>query len=103
MAPVYDQEPVETFGAGGADDALGERVRLRRLDRRFDDLDAFGSEDGVEVARELAVAVTDQEAKGIRSFLECPGELARLLGNPGSGRIGCTAGHVDPPPAERDH
>ena len=61
MTPIHDQEPVEAFGAGGADEALGERVRLRRLDRSLDDLDAFASEDGVEVARELAVAVTDQE------------------------------------------
>jgi hypothetical protein len=34
VAPVHDQEPVEAFSAGGADEALGERVRLRRLDRR---------------------------------------------------------------------
>ena len=30
MAPVYDQEAVEAFGAGGADEALSERVRLRK-------------------------------------------------------------------------
>ena len=31
MAPVRDQQPVEALGAGGADEALGDRVRLRRL------------------------------------------------------------------------
>jgi hypothetical protein len=59
MAPVHDQKPVEALGAGGADEALGERVRFRRSHRRLDDLDAFASEDGVEVAGELAVAVAD--------------------------------------------
>jgi hypothetical protein len=49
VAPVEDQEPVETFRAGGADEALRDRVRLRRSHRRPDDLDALASEDGVEV------------------------------------------------------
>ena len=65
VATVHDQEPVETLGAGGADETLGDRVRLRRPHRRLDDLDAFAGEDGVEVAGELAVAVTDQEAETI--------------------------------------
>jgi hypothetical protein len=46
---VHDQEPVETLGADGADKTLGDRVRLRRSQRRLDDLDAFAGEDGVEV------------------------------------------------------
>lgn len=63
VAPVHDQEPVETLGPGRADEALGDRVRPRRPHRRLDDLDAFAGKDGVEVSRELAVAVADQEAK----------------------------------------
>ena len=50
VASVEDQEPVEALGADGADEALGEGVRLRRPDRRLDDPDAFAGEDGVEVA-----------------------------------------------------
>ena len=89
-------------GAGGADETLCERVRLRRSYRGLDDHDALASEDGVEVASELAVAVTDQEAKRFRSLLERPGELARVLSGPGSGRVGGAAGHVDASAAELD-
>ena len=88
MTPVHDQEPVEAFGAGGVDEALGDRVRLGRSYRRLDDLDAFTCEDGVEVAGELAVAVTDREAKRAGSLLNCPGELAGLLSDPGSSWVG---------------
>ena len=56
MAGVDDQEPVETFGSDGADEAFGDRVRLWCSDRRADDFDRFAAEDGVELARELAVA-----------------------------------------------
>ena len=31
VASVHDQEPVETLGADGADEALGDRVRLSAL------------------------------------------------------------------------
>jgi hypothetical protein len=85
VAAVDDQEPVEAFGADGADEALGERVRLRRSHRRLDDLDSFAGEDGVEVAAELDVAVADQEAKRPWSLVERLGELTCLLRDPRSG------------------
>jgi hypothetical protein len=99
---VHDQEPVETFGADGADETLGGCVRLRRSHRRLDDLDAFACEDGVEVTGELAVTVTDQEAKRSRSLLQRSGELARQLGDPRPGRGRGTAGEVDAAAAEFD-
>src|SRR5437764_4170398 len=107
MALVDDQEPVEAFGAGGADEALGERVCLWRSHRCLDDLDSFAGEDGVEVAGELAVAVVDQEAKRPWSLVERPGEerpgdLACLLGDPGAGRVRGAAGQVDASAAEFD-
>jgi hypothetical protein len=61
---------VEALGAAGADEALGDRVRLRRSYRCLDDLDAFAGEHGVEVAGELAVTVGDQEAKRSRLLVE---------------------------------
>ena len=94
VAAVDDQQPVEALGTDGADETLRDRVRLRRLRRRLD-LDALACEDGVELACELAVAVTDQGAKRRRTLLQRPRELARLLGDPGAGRIGRAAGHVD--------
>ena len=62
VAAVEDQQPVEALGTHGSDEALGDRVRFGRADRRPDDLDAFAAEDGVEVSRELAVAIADQAA-----------------------------------------
>jgi len=99
---VHDQEPVQALGRDGADEALGGRVRLRRPHRRPDDLDAFAGEDRVEVARERAIAIADQEAKRSSSLLERPGELARLLGDPWSGRVGGAAGEVDAPATQLD-
>jgi hypothetical protein len=63
VSPVEDQEPVETFGAGGPDESLGDRVGLRRPNWCADDLEPFAGEYVVEAADELAVSVTDQEAQ----------------------------------------
>jgi len=59
VPPVEDQEPVEALSADSADEALCDRVRLRRSHRCLDDLDAFAREDGIEVAGVLAVSVAD--------------------------------------------
>ena len=56
-----DQEPVEAFAPNASDPALGVCPRLRRPHRRLDYTDVFGAEDLVELARELAVAVTDEK------------------------------------------
>jgi hypothetical protein len=44
LAAAEDQQPVEAFGAHGADEAFGDRVRFRRSHRQADNLDAFASE-----------------------------------------------------------
>jgi len=63
MPSAEDQEPVEAFGASRPDEALGDRVGLRRANRGADDLETLASEDRVELARELAIAVADQETE----------------------------------------
>ena len=55
VAATDDEQPVEALAAGGPDPALGVSSSLRCADRRFDDADAFGAEDLVELAGELAV------------------------------------------------
>jgi hypothetical protein len=60
LAAVDDQDPVEELPAEAADPSLGDRVRSGRADRGAHDLDAFGTEHGVERGGELAVAVPDQ-------------------------------------------
>jgi len=99
---VHDQEPVEALAASGADEALGDRVRLRRAHRCLDHLDAFAGEDGVKAAGELGVAVADKEAETRRLLLECPGDLAGLLGDPGAGGVGGAAGEVDAAASQLD-
>src|SRR5438552_3118094 len=75
-------------------------VCLRRADRRLDDLDAFAAEHLFEGGGEFAVSVVDQEPRP----LEQPGEaqVARLLRDPGAGRVGCAAGEMDTPALELD-
>ena len=102
MAAVEDQEPVETLRSDGADEALGNRVRLCRSHRRADDLDPFASEDGVEVTRELAVAIPDQKAHRRRTLRQSPSELTGLLGDPGAARVRRAAGEMNPTAAELD-
>jgi hypothetical protein len=63
LAATEDREPVETLPAHAADPAFGVGVRVRRLDRRSDDLDAFAAEDAVEGTAELCVPIVDQEAR----------------------------------------
>ena len=48
-----------------ADPALGIPIRVRRSDRRSDDLHALAAEDFVEAAAELAVAIVKQKAEGL--------------------------------------
>ena len=88
VSSVHDQEPVEAFRADGADEAFGDRVRLRCSHGCLDDLDAVAGEDGVEVTGELAVTVADQKTKRSPSPLERPSELPRLLGDPGPVGLG---------------
>src|SRR5438046_5185517 len=65
--------------------AFGARTRCA------DDLDPVALEDGVEVARELAVTIPDQEANRCRALRQSPGELSGLLCHPGAARVRRTA------------
>jgi hypothetical protein len=102
MVAVEDQQPVETLRSDGADEALGDRIPLRRSHRRADDLDPFSSEDDVEVTRELAVAVPDQKAHRRRTLRQSPRELTGLLGDPGAARVRRAAGEMHPAATELD-
>ena len=58
-----------------------------------DDADAFAAEDLVKGAAVLAITVTDEQAGTVEWATE--GEVARLLGNPGAGRVRSAAGEMD--------
>src|SRR5919199_3980566 len=100
MAAADDQQPVKTFGAYRPDEALGVSVRLRRPNRHVDHLDAFAAEDLVEGGGELTVTIVDQKPHPLEQAGEA--EVARLLGHPGTGRVGRAAGEVDAAALELD-
>jgi hypothetical protein len=81
VAASENEDSVEAVGAKRAHPAFGVGVRVRRPDRRADDLDALGAEDLVEGVRELRVAVVYEEPKGVL-VAELHDEVARLLRHP---------------------
>jgi hypothetical protein len=100
VAATKDQHPVETLDTDGAHEPLRTGVRLRCADRRADHLDPFAAEHLVEGGGELAVAIVDQETHPLDNVGEA--EVARLLKDPGSGRIRRATGKVDAPAPELD-
>src|SRR5207249_11280334 len=101
VAAAEDEDPVETVGANRAHPTLGEGVCVRRLWRCADHLDAFRPKDLVERTAELRVAIMEEEPERLLS-LELHGEVARLLGDPASIRVGTARDVLDPPGRERD-
>ena len=59
MPGVQDQEPIQAFGSSGADEPLGDPVRLGYLNRRPNDSNVLGLEYGIEAACELAIVIAD--------------------------------------------
>ncbi len=100
VAPVEDQEPVETLRADRSHEAFRDRVRLWRAHWRLDDPDALASEDVVERAGVLAVPVTDQETCSLEEADEA--QVACLLGDPVRIRVGRAASEPDPAGAVLD-
>ena len=88
VAPSGDQHVVEAFAARRADEALGDRVRPRRLDWGADDGNVGAGEHGVEGGGELGIAVADQESELLGVVAEVDQQVAGLLGDPGAGGMG---------------
>ena len=65
--------------------------------RRADYAHPLRREHGVERARELPVAVAHQHGGAGAGDLQVPAHVARLLGDPGGGRVGRAAGDEHPP------
>jgi len=102
VAAANDQQPVEALAADAADPPLGMCPRLRRPHRRLDQPDAFGAEDLVELAGELAVSVADEESRPDFFVVELHQQVACLLGHPRAVRVGRDPGQVHAPGRELD-
>jgi len=74
MAAANDQDPVEATRPDRSDPAFGVGVRVGCPNRRADHLDPLGTEDLVEAAAELRVAIVDQKPERLRS----PSCISRL-------------------------
>ncbi len=76
LATAEDEQPVEALSTDAADPALGVGVRVRRLDGCADHRDPLSSEDVIEAAAELGVAIVDEEAKRLPAVIERHQEVA---------------------------
>src|ERR1700726_4059181 len=102
LASGEDQHPVKTFLPDRADESFGEGIGPRCPDRCADDLDPFRTEDLVEPGYELGVMVPHQEPDWPGSLSEDHGQVAGLLDDPRSRRIGGGPSHIDPSGVELD-
>jgi len=102
LTATEDREPVEALPARATDPAFRVGVRVRRLDRRPDNLDALAAQDRVESAAELAVAVVDQEARPLVAVVEIHQQVARRLRHPCRIRVARASYVLDPAHPDRD-
>src|SRR6266545_6695943 len=95
VASTDDQEMVKAVCADGSHPALSVSVHVRRSNRRPNHLATFGAEDLVKRARELRVAVVDQQPERLL-IAEMDHEVARLLCRPTSVRVRRAGDVLDP-------
>jgi hypothetical protein len=99
VAAVEDQQPVQTFGADGSDEALGDRVRLWRPHGRLHDPDALAADDLVERG---CIRCRGRGSGSGRPDLRARGRGCVPAGLPAAGRVGRAAGEPDAPARVRD-
>ena len=85
VTAAEDQDVVERLSTCGAHPSLGKCIRPRSAEWSLDNLDALSPQDFVKGSREFRVAVTEQKPGSECAILGVPGEMARLLGDPGAG------------------
>jgi hypothetical protein len=83
-----DQQLVQALPADRPDPASGDGVGIRRPNRCADDLGPGRAPHVVERCGELGVPVADQELERGGLVAESGDEVAGLLGNPETGRMG---------------
>ena len=102
LAAADDQQPIEALAADAANPALHVGVGVRCPYGRADDLDLLVPEDGIEGARELRVAIVDQEPNLSVALVEFHQQVARLLKHPGGVRVAGAGEVLDPAAANRE-
>jgi hypothetical protein len=95
VAFAVEEDPVGALLADRADESLRVAVRSWCPRRGAHDLDAFGGEDVVERLGVFRVPVADEEPEPVEPSVQVHGQVACLLGRPGSGRVAGCAEDVD--------
>jgi len=93
---VPDQSAVQQLATAGLYLPLHNRVHPRHADPAEHDLDPGLCQDFVEQRRELRVSVPDQVLDFGSGVFEVYDQVARRLGDPGSGGMGRGAQHAHP-------
>jgi hypothetical protein len=101
MVSANDQDPVEAVRAHRSHPAFGVGVRVWRSNRGSDHLDSLGTEDLVEPAGELRVAIVDQKPERLR-IAELHHQVARLLPCPAAVGVRGTGDVLDPSRRQRN-
>jgi hypothetical protein len=94
MAAPNDQQPIQALGADGADPPFCVGVRCRRPHGRHQHLGTLRGEQVVEASTELRVPVAEQEAHLSSPLTQHQQQVAGLLGDPGTVRMGGHAGQM---------
>ena len=95
MTAPNDQQPIQAFGADGADPPFCVGVRGRRPHWRHEHLGTLRAEHLVEASTELCVPVAEQEAHLSSPLAQHQQQVAGLLGDPGAAGVGGHSSEVD--------
>ena len=99
---IANEQPIETFGANGPNEAFRDPVRLRYLNRRAHEANAGALKHLIKAACEFAIMIANQEANRFRAVRERPAHLTGLLRDPllvgmgrAAGKVHTSAGDLD--------
>ena len=87
MLLIQNQQPVETFRAGGAHKPLGHGVRLRCAKRRPNDFNPVASKHLVKLIGEFLIPIANQKPDPFLAVRHGPCQLPSLLDDPWRARI----------------
>lgn len=98
-----DQHPVQQLTTGGADPPFRDGVGPRRLKTCAQEPDALGADDRIEAVGELGVPITAEGPELPDVVCQVHEQVASLLRDPPSCRVGRHPQTVDPAAGDLDH
>ena len=102
LVAADDQQSVEALAADAADPPLHVSVRVRCPRRGADHFDVLGRQESVESARELRIAVVNQEPHLPFAVVEVHQQVTRLLQHPSGVRLAGAGDVFDPAATDRE-